>query len=93
MNNIEEQIKEIDNKIVDLLRNHGPDGHCDGHEMIAEYIISLLKQQEQEIGEEAVRGFYKYFTKEVDAFVYEYNKGKDELETYLSQQREKESNE
>lgn len=32
----------IDDAICDLLREHGPDGHIDGHEEITAYVLRLL---------------------------------------------------
>jgi hypothetical protein len=34
---------EIDREVVRLLIEYGPDGHCDGHEEITDYIVELLQ--------------------------------------------------
>lgn len=36
-------IKEIDDLIIEILVNDGPDGHIDGHEIITAFIVELLK--------------------------------------------------
>lgn len=33
--------EEIDNIIVEIMVKDGPDGHCDGHEIITSFIIAL----------------------------------------------------
>lgn len=33
----------IDKAIVALMIEHGPDGHCDGHERITDYVVSLVE--------------------------------------------------
>lgn len=34
--------EEIDDLIVDIMIEDGPDGHCDGHEIITAFIVELL---------------------------------------------------
>lgn len=34
--------RKIDDKVTELLIEFGPDGHCDGHEKITEYVVSLV---------------------------------------------------
>ena len=34
--------EEIDDIVCNILINHGSDGHVDGHEVITDFIISLL---------------------------------------------------
>jgi len=41
--------EEIDYKIMDLMIEFGPDGHCDGHEKITEYVVSLIESAKQEV--------------------------------------------
>lgn len=36
---------EIDDIITDTMIEHGPDGHCDGHEIITTNIIDFLKSK------------------------------------------------
>lgn len=36
-------IKEIDDLIIEILVNDGPDGHIDGHEIITAFVVELLK--------------------------------------------------
>ena len=36
-------IEELNNVIVDLMCEHGPDGHCDGNQLIALTIWRLMK--------------------------------------------------
>lgn len=33
-----DELNELENLIADLMRRHGPDGHIDGHEIIAEKV-------------------------------------------------------
>ena len=35
--------EEIDDLIADIMIEDGPDGHCDGHEIITAFIAELLK--------------------------------------------------
>lgn len=35
--------EEIDDLIADIMIEDGPDGHCDGHEIITDFIVNLLK--------------------------------------------------
>jgi hypothetical protein len=35
-------VEEINNIVADILINDGPDGHCDGSLVIAEFIHALL---------------------------------------------------
>lgn len=37
--------EQIDDAIAELMMQFGPDGHCDGHEQITEYVVSLLAQE------------------------------------------------
>ncbi len=34
--------EEIDDLVVDIMIEDGPDGHCDGHEIITDFIVALL---------------------------------------------------
>jgi hypothetical protein len=34
--------EEIDDLVSDIMIEDGPDGHCDGHEIITEFILELL---------------------------------------------------
>ena len=34
--------EEIDSLISDIMIEDGPDGHCDGHEIITAFIVALL---------------------------------------------------
>lgn len=38
--------EQIEEKIADLMIKHGPDGHCDGYVVIADFVCVLLKQHE-----------------------------------------------
>jgi hypothetical protein len=38
---------EIYNKVCDILREDGPDGHTDGAETITDYIMSILPQRQE----------------------------------------------
>lgn len=49
-----EETEKIDDKIVEILIEHGPDGHCDGHEILTEYVVNLLKQTRQETLREVI---------------------------------------
>ena len=40
--------EEIDNLIVDIMIVDGPDGHCDGHEIITAFIVELLNGKGKE---------------------------------------------
>ncbi len=33
---------EIDDVVCDILKNDGPDGHVDGHEVLTDFIVALL---------------------------------------------------
>lgn len=33
----------IDRRIITIMIEDGPDGHCDGHEIITDYVMSLLE--------------------------------------------------
>jgi hypothetical protein len=35
--------EEIDDIVVAIMINDGPDGHCDGHEIITAFICALLE--------------------------------------------------
>jgi len=39
--------EEIDDAIFEIMREHGPDGHVDGHEIITKYICVLLERGEK----------------------------------------------
>lgn len=43
----EEQIEIIDDSICRILIEHGPDGHCDGHEYLTPYICQLLSAERE----------------------------------------------
>ena len=36
------EFQELDNAIADLMIEFGPDGHCDGHGVIAGFVQQLL---------------------------------------------------
>lgn len=36
-------VEKIDYHVVELMHRYGPDGHVDGHDVIAQYIVHLLK--------------------------------------------------
>lgn len=40
---------EIDGKVAHLMIEYGPDGHCDGHDRITDYIMSIISESENEI--------------------------------------------
>lgn len=40
--------QEIDDIICEILVNDGPDGHVDGHEIITDFIMALLKDEGSE---------------------------------------------
>lgn len=40
--------QKIDNIICDILINDGPDGHCDGSEVITDFIESILDGTSEE---------------------------------------------
>ncbi len=40
--------EDIDDVIVEIMSNDGPDGHNDGHEIITDFIQSLLKGKGKE---------------------------------------------
>lgn len=39
---------EIDDTVAAILIKEGPDGHCDGHEVITGFIIELLHHRGEE---------------------------------------------
>lgn len=43
--------------------NDGPDGHCDGSNVIAEYVYSLLNNNDKEWEKEYFKNKYRIFTK------------------------------
>ena len=43
-----EQKKSIQNVISDIMINDGPDGHCDGSDVIANYVEALLDGKRDE---------------------------------------------
>lgn len=42
---LEQFFDEIDNIVIDTMITDGPDGHCDGHEIITRKIIDYLKSK------------------------------------------------
>ncbi len=42
--NIEE---EISNAACEILREHGPDGHIDGHEQLTEFILTCIAAERE----------------------------------------------
>ena len=40
--------EQIENIISDIMINDGPDGHCDGHEIITDFIVALLAGKGEE---------------------------------------------
>lgn len=34
--------EEIEDAVVDIMLGDGPDGHCDGSDIIADFIVALL---------------------------------------------------
>jgi len=40
--------EEIDSMVITILIDDGPDGHCDGHETITDFIIALLEHRSEE---------------------------------------------
>lgn len=40
--------EDIDEVVIDIMINFGPDGHCDGHEIITEFIIAITEGRAQE---------------------------------------------
>lgn len=39
--------EDIDNRIADILVEHGPDGHCDGHKQLTDFVLSLVPRCDQ----------------------------------------------
>ncbi len=37
--------EEIDDLVSDIMIEDGPDGHCDGHEIITDFIVALLASE------------------------------------------------
>lgn len=48
--------KEIENIIIDIMLNDGPDGHCDGSDIIAGFVKALLDGK----GEEWCNEYFKH---------------------------------
>ena len=42
--------EEIDDLVADIMIEDGPDGHCDGHEIITAFIVELLNGKGKEWG-------------------------------------------
>lgn len=40
--------QEIDNLVAEIMINDGPDGHCDGHEIITAFVIAVKEGREYE---------------------------------------------
>ena len=40
--------EEIDDVVVAIMINDGPDHHCDGHEVISDFICALLEGRDNE---------------------------------------------
>ncbi len=53
--------EEIENIISDIMINDGPDGHCDGSEVITSFIMSLLNGD----GDEWIKEYFKDMKKEM----------------------------
>ena len=70
-------------KKEDILEGYAPSSRISGvaKKRLTEELTTLIHQKEQE----AVRVFYAWFSKEVDAFMYGYDKGEEQFETYLQQ--------
>ncbi len=37
--------EQIDTAMVDILIKYGPDGHCDGHDTITDFVLALLQHK------------------------------------------------
>jgi hypothetical protein len=57
--------KQIDNMVIEIMITDGPDGHCDGHEVITSFITALLEGK----GEEWSKG---YCNRQSSAVVHSY---------------------
>jgi hypothetical protein len=55
--------EEIDYLVADIMIEDGPDGHCDGHEIITGFIVALLAGKGKEWKEEYClkKGLTDYF--------------------------------
>ena len=40
--------KEIDDVVVEIMIRDGGDGHCDGHEVMTDFIVALLRNRGEE---------------------------------------------
>lgn len=49
----------IDSVIVEIMEKDGPDGHIDGHDVIVDYIESLLLGTDKEWHDDYRNGKYK----------------------------------
>ena len=45
--------EEIEDAIVDIMINDGPDGHCDGSGVIARFVVALMDGK----GKEWIKGY------------------------------------
>ena len=45
--------EEIEETIADIMINDGPDGHCDGSDVIARFVVALLEGR----GKEWIEGY------------------------------------
>lgn len=44
----EQKFKQIENVIIDIMTKDGPDGHCDGSEIITEFIMAIIEGKGEE---------------------------------------------
>lgn len=47
--------EEIDNIICEIMINDGPDGHVDGHEVLTDFVMSLLESDGDEWSDNYLR--------------------------------------
>lgn len=36
--------EEIDRAVCDIMMDHGPDGHCDGHDKLTDYVVECMDE-------------------------------------------------